>query len=127
MGLLAVIGPSRNDQRRADRSLRRKYLVRMPCACHQARSSRSMAGKSTLAVTGLNVGMTIASFPLLPRESEKPLPHGTGATTRGTTHLPDPATTVRIAPYGARPERDADVRFRAPGYGGDAGEAYQSE
>ena len=62
MVLLAVIGPSRNDQRCADRSLRRKYLIRMPCACHQARISRSKAGKSTLAVTGLNVGMTIALY-----------------------------------------------------------------
>src|SRR2546427_10532803 len=120
MGLLAVIGPSRNDQRCADRSLRRRYLVRMPWACHQARISRSMAGKSTLAETGLNVGMAIASFRRLARESEKPVPHGTGVTTRGTTHLPDPATTVCIAARGARPERDADVRFRAPGYGGDA-------
>src|SRR3989449_3028716 len=62
MGLLAVIGPSRNDQRRADRSLRRRYLVRMSCACHQARISRSMAGKSTLEETGLNVGMAIALY-----------------------------------------------------------------
>src|SRR2546427_2094596 len=120
MGLLAVIGPSRNDQRCADRSLRRRYLVRMPWACHQARISRSMAGKSPLAETGLNVGTAIASFRRLARESEKPVPHGTGVTTRGTTHLPDPATTVCIAACGARPERDADVRFRAPGYGGDA-------
>src|SRR2546425_10758168 len=72
MGLLAVIGPSRNDQRRADRSLRRTYLVRMPCACHQARISRSIAGKSTLAVTGLNVGMAIASFRRVAREAKSP-------------------------------------------------------
>src|SRR2546426_8536687 len=132
MGLLAVIGPSRNDQRCADRSLRRTYLVRMPCACHQARISRSMAGKSTLAVTGLNVGMTIAlysSFASIASQTSNaarapkkqcPSSFGTGATTRGTTHLPDPATTVCIAACGARPERDVDVRFRAPGYGGDA-------
>src|SRR5205809_6529799 len=57
MGLLAVIGPSRNDQRCRDRSLRRTYLPTIPCACHQARTSRSSAGKSIFEGTGLNVGM----------------------------------------------------------------------
>src|SRR2546425_12917998 len=57
MGLLAVIGPSKNDQRCRDRSLRRRYLPTIPCACHHARTSRSSAGKSIFEDTGLNVGM----------------------------------------------------------------------
>src|SRR5436309_4057958 len=69
MGLLAVIGPSRNDQRCRDRSLRRTYLPTIPCACHQARTSRSSAGKSIFEGTGLNVGMNAL------QENENRPPH----------------------------------------------------
>src|SRR5947208_8542468 len=69
MRLLAVIGPARNDQRCRDRSLRRTYLPTIPCACHQAWTSRSSAGKSIFEGTGLNVGMNAL------QENENRPPH----------------------------------------------------
>jgi hypothetical protein len=46
MGLFAVIGPSRNEYRSGDASLRLRYFSTIPSRCHQASSSRSNAGKS---------------------------------------------------------------------------------
>src|SRR5215208_7637234 len=51
MGLLAVMGPSRKDQRRGEPSFLWRYWSTTPLSYHQRRRSRSSAGKSARVST----------------------------------------------------------------------------
>src|SRR5215216_4436544 len=66
MGLFAVIGPSRNEYRSGDASLRLRYFSTIPSRCHQASSSRSSAGKSgrlsTASMLSLITAMNLFSL-----------------------------------------------------------------
>src|SRR5829696_8492387 len=54
MGLLAVMGPSRKDQRRGEPSFLWRYWSTTPLSYHQRRRSRSSAGKSARVSTCRN-------------------------------------------------------------------------
>src|SRR5205814_1104829 len=61
IGLLAVIGPSRNDQRVGASSFLCRYCsTTLPAPYHHASRSRSMAGKSTRVSTCLKVAVALA-------------------------------------------------------------------
>src|SRR5215218_4193057 len=66
MGLFAVIGPSRNEYRSGDASLRVRYFSTILSRSHQASRSRSKVGKSgrlsTPRIPFLITAMTLFSL-----------------------------------------------------------------
>ena len=97
MGLFAVIGPSRNEYRSGDASLRCRYFSTIPSRCHQASSSRSSAGKSGRLSTASNAVPDYGHEPFLPRTitlccgpqryDKTPVLNSEDGRTRGTTSV----------------------------------------